>query len=113
MSETKKKYKSISELNRELEETRRQLYEVNETIEAIRTGQVDSLVLHNGKEHQLYTLKTADHAYRVFIEKMSEGAVTLDRAGIILYANSQFATMVGLPLSDVMGSSLKRFIKDA
>ena len=113
MSEAKKKYKSISELNEELEETRRQLYEVNETIEAIRTGQVDGLVLRNGNEHQLFTLKTADHAYRVFIEKMTEGAVTLDREGIILYANSQFASMVGMPLSEVMGRSLKDFIDDA
>src|SRR5689334_1781271 len=113
MYKVENKYKSISDLHDELEEVRRQLYEANETIEAIRTGQVDSLVLHNGTEHQLFTLQTADHAYRVFIEKMTEGAITVDRKGIILYANSQFAEMIELPLSEVMGQPLKTFIAEA
>jgi PAS domain S-box-containing protein len=113
MCEVEKKFTLTTDLKKELEEVRRQLYEANETIEAIRTGQVDGLILHNGTEHQLFTLKTADHAYRVFIEKMSEGAITLNADGIILYANSQFAEMVGRPLSQVMGHSLKSFIAEA
>ncbi|HVF97020.1 MAG TPA: ATP-binding protein, partial [Flavisolibacter sp.] len=50
-----------------------------------------------------FTLKSADHAYRVFIEKMTEGALTINQQGIILYANSQFAAMTSRPLSDVIG----------
>lgn len=104
------KAKTIDDVLRELEETRRQLYEANETIEAIRTGQVDALVVQSGNGHELYTLKTADHAYRVFIEKMTEGAVTLNKQGLVLYANSQFAAMVALPLSAVMGLPFQQFI---
>lgn len=103
--------KTTEEWQAELEELRHQLYEANETIEAIRTGQVDALVVHNNNGHQLYTLKSADIAYRVFIEKMTEGAVTLNQAGIILYCNSQFASMVGLPLSTVIGMSFDNFIR--
>ncbi|HEX6429464.1 MAG TPA: ATP-binding protein, partial [Niastella sp.] len=99
-------------LMRELEETRRQLYEARETIEAIRTGQVDALVVLNGSTHQLYTLKSADQAYRVFIEKMTEGALTLSREGIILYANSQFSEMIGLPLSTIIGLPFEQFITE-
>jgi PAS domain S-box-containing protein len=102
-----------NDLMRELEETRRQLYEALETIEAIRTGQVDALVVQNGSSHQLYTLKTADQAYRVFIEKMTEGALTLSRQGIILYANSQFSEMIGLPLSAIIGLPFEQFITQA
>jgi PAS domain S-box-containing protein len=101
-----------NDLKRELEETRRQLYEARETIEAIRTGQVDALVVQNGSTHQLYTLKTADHAYRVFIEKMTEGALTLSKEGIILYANSQFSAMIGLPLSTAIGLPFEQFISE-
>ena len=108
-----KKLRPTDDLLKELEEVRAQLYEAQETIEAIRTGQVDALVVKNGAEHQLYTLTSADHAYRVFIEKMTEGAVTLNSEGVILYANSQFATMVGLPLSKVMGISFRNFIVDS
>jgi len=95
---------------RELEETRRQLYEAKETIEAIRTGQIDALVVQKGATHQLYTLKTADHAYRVFIEKMTEGAITLSQQGIILYANSRFGEMIGMPLSALIGLPFEQFI---
>lgn len=58
-----------NDLLEELAETRRRLAEAEETIEAIRTGQVDALVVQQGGTHQLYTLQTADHAYRMFIEK--------------------------------------------
>lgn len=95
---------------RQLEETRRQLYEAKETIEAIRTGQVDALVVQKGNTHQLYTLKTADHTYRVFIEKMTEGALTLNQQGIILYANSRFGEMIGMPVSTIIGLPFEKFI---
>jgi PAS domain S-box-containing protein len=103
-------YKSIEDLQKELEELRLQLEEANDTIEAIRTGQIDAFVVQNNGEHQLYTLKTADHTYRVFIEKMSEGAVTLNPSGLILYCNSRFAAMVNLPLSQVIGISFEEFV---
>src|ERR1700710_2838517 len=93
--------KTYEELADELKSLRLQLEEANDTIHAIRTGQVDALVVHGKRGHELYTLKTADQTYRLFIEKMTEGAVTLDPRGIILYSNSQFASMVGMPLSKV------------
>src|ERR1700712_1953106 len=93
-------------------ELRLQLEEANDTIEAIRTGQVDALIVNNGESHQLYTLKTADQTYRVFIEKMNEGAVTINREGLILYSNSRFAGMVGLPLEKTIGLQFNSFIAD-
>ena len=97
----------------ELEETKRQLYEAQEAIEAIRTGQVDALIMQGNDGHQLYTLQTADHAYRLFIEKMNEGAVTLNPEGLILYANSRFAQMLGYELSHVIGAFLQQFVDAA
>lgn len=98
------------DLGKELDELRIQLQEANDLINAIRTGQVDALVVENGGGHQLYTLKSADQTYRVFIEKMKEGAVTLNETGIILYSNSQFASMVDLPLTKVIGRYFQDFI---
>ncbi len=86
--------------------------EANDMIEAIRTGQVDALMVRDGQGHQLYTLKSADHSYRIFIEKMNEGAVTLDHGGIVVYCNSQFARMIGLPLSAVLGHPFNGFIAE-
>src|SRR6476620_985108 len=101
-----------SELIAEIEELRLQLQEANETIDAIRTGQIDALVVSTEEGPQLYTLKSADHTYRVFIEKMKEVAVTLNKDEIILYSNSQFASMVNLSLSEVIGLPFGRFIPE-
>lgn len=106
----KVKKSTNGEIYKELEELRIQLQEANDLILAIRTGQVDALVVENDNGHQLYTLKSADQTYRVFIEKMKEGAVTLNDSGIILYSNSQFASMVDMPLTKVIGMHFHAFI---
>ncbi len=103
-------HRQLEEKERELEELRYQFEEARETIDAIRNGQIDALVVEGKDGHQLYTLQTADRTYRVFIEKMTEGAVTLSQQGIILYANTQFANMVKYPLSSVIGLSFDQFI---
>ncbi|HUS00413.1 MAG TPA: PAS domain-containing protein, partial [Chitinophagaceae bacterium] len=102
--------KTTAQLEQDIEELRQQLEESNDTIEAIRTGQVDALIVKDKNGHQLYTLKSADQTYRVFIEKMIEGAVTLNNKGIILYSNSRFASMMKLPLSKIIGSYFETFV---
>ena len=107
-----KRNKTIKELQNEVEELRFQLAEANETIEAIRTGQIDALVVQGEGGHQLYSLKSADQTYRFFIEKMTEGAVTLNPQGLILYCNSQFASMVRCSLSQVIGLPFIDFVAE-
>jgi two-component system CheB/CheR fusion protein len=102
--------KTYEQLLAENEALQWQLEEANDTLHAIRTGQVDALVVQGKNGAELYSLKTADQTYRVFIEKMNEGAVTLNDEGIILYCNSMFASMVELPLSQVMGRLFGEFI---
>ena len=104
--------KTYDQLVKENENLLVQLEEATETINAIRTGQIDALVVQGVDGHQLYTLKTADQTYRVFIEKMNEGAVTLNQEGVILYCNSKFASIVNLPLSKVIGLPFISFISD-
>jgi PAS domain S-box-containing protein len=109
----KEKKRNIEELEAELLEIRHRLYEANETIDAIRLGQVDALVVAGDEGDQLYTLKTADQLYRIFIEKMAEGAVTLSAEGIILFSNTQFATMLKLSLPDILGKPFRNFMPAA
>ncbi|MDB5031728.1 ATP-binding protein [Mucilaginibacter sp.] len=107
MEHTKLTYEQLlSEIN----ELRYQLEEANDTIDAIRTGQIDALIVQGEEGHQLYTLKTADQTYRMFIEKMNEGAITLNHDGLILYCNSRFAEMVNMPLEKVIGLPFETFV---
>jgi PAS domain S-box-containing protein len=95
----------------ELQELRQQLEEANDTINAIRTGMVDAFVVHGTEGHQLYTLKSSDHTFRILIEKMQEGAITLNRDGVILYCNPCFAGMTKFPIDKIIGQHFDQFIK--
>lgn len=97
-------------LQQELEELRYRLQIAEETLEAIRTGAVDALAVQENGKTRIFTLADAQQSYRVLVENMSEGAVTLNQQGLILYSNSLFASLVNLPLSEVIGSAFSRFL---
>src|SRR5882672_2240549 len=59
---------------------------------------------------QLHTLNGAEHPYRIMVETMQQGAVTLTGDGTIVYANRSFAAMLDMPLEDVIGSTMSRFV---
>jgi two-component system CheB/CheR fusion protein len=101
-----------NKLKKKILELEYKLEEAKDTIEAIRTGQIDALVVNNNNGHALYTLKSADHSYRVFIERMAEGAVSLNHSGLILYSNSKFASLVNTPLAKVIGKPFTDFISE-
>ena len=89
------------------------LAEAEETIRAIRSGEVDVVVVTAKQGVQMFTLEGAGDAYRVLIESMNEGALTLTADQTILYANQCFARMVKCPLEQVLGSSFRRFLSAA
>jgi len=99
--------------SRELAQLRARLAEADETLRAIRTGEVDAVVTAGKEGLQVFTLEGAEHAYRVLIESMNEGALTLTADKMILYANQCFARMVKCPLEQVTGSSFRRFLSAA
>jgi PAS domain S-box-containing protein len=89
---------------------RARLAEAEETLRAIRGGEVDAVMVASYQGPQVFTLQGAEHAYRMLIESMNEGAVTLTADKTILYANQCFARMVKCPLEQVTGSSFHRFL---
>ncbi len=104
--------KTYEQLCRDNQELQWQLEEANETINAIRNGKIDAIVVNGETGHRIYTLKTADQTFRLFIEKMNEGAITINRERVIIYSNTRFASMVGMPLQKVIGLSLDVFIPE-
>ncbi len=90
----------------------RQLEEAESTLAAIRTGEVDAVVVDGPRGQRVYSLESSDHPYRVFIERMEEGAVTIAEDGSIAYANAFFARLVGVPLDRVMGAAFAAFVHD-
>ena len=104
---------TVRHLRRELADLKLRLNEAEATINAIRAGEVDALVVNGPNGEQIYTLRGADEPYRVLVESMSEGALTAAPDGAVLYANRHFAELVGTPLERVMGRSLHEFVRAA
>jgi PAS domain S-box-containing protein len=85
---------------------RARLEEAEETLRAIRSGEVDALVIGE----QVYSLAGAETPYRRLIEAMDEGAATLTEDGTVFYANRRLAEMLGAPLQEVIGMKLRDFV---
>ncbi len=105
----KKKSASAANLASEVAELRTQLAEARETLEAIRTGAVDALVVSGPNGNLVFSLEGAETPYRSLVEEINEGALLLRPDGTILYANARFAQLTNTPLDQVIGSSCLRF----
>ena len=97
-------------LRAENEELKDEVRELKETLGAISSGEVDAIVVTKADEKKIYTLENADQPYRVLIENIQEGALTLSHDGMILYGNTAFARMRGVPLPDIIGTNLQQHI---
>ena len=89
---------------------RLRLEEAEETIRAIRSGAVDAFVVEVPDGARVYTLETADRPYRLLVEEMQQGALTLSDDGTIAYCNRRFADFVGRPLEHLTGVAFRVFI---
>ena len=94
----------------ELANLRARLAETREALRAVRSGEVDAVVVPGRLGPQVFTLQGTERPYRVLIESMNEGALTLTAEKTILYANKCFARMVKSPLEKVIGGSFRRFL---
>ncbi len=96
------------------EELRVRLAEAESNLHAIYSGEIDALLLadENG-DRRVFTLRSADAPYRALVERMQEGAATLSLIGDIVYCNQRFADLVGMPLEQVFGASIGKFLPPA
>ena len=71
--------------------------EAEQTLEAIRSGEVDALVVAGPQGEQVFSLTGAEHIYRVIVETMNEAALTVDPDGTILFCNQRFCDLMKTP----------------
>jgi PAS domain S-box-containing protein len=102
----------IRQLEARLLEVEAQQLEAEEILSALRCGLVDAVIASGPDGDRVYTLKGADETYRVFLEEMAEGALTLMPDGTIVFSNPKFPAMVGLPMQQVVGSRIQEFVSE-
>lgn len=86
-------------------ELRRRLAEAEETLRAIREGEVDALVVRGDQEDEVFALGGHD-SYRAFMESMDIGAAALDHEGKLVYANSALCSLLGRSAKDLQNVGL-------
>jgi len=92
------------------EDLRRRLAGAEQTLEAIRRGDVDALVVAGPQGEQVYSLNGAEHVYRVIVETMSEAALTVDPEGTILFCNRRFCERMKISVPGALGREVTAFV---
>ena len=83
---------------------------LQQTLTAIGGGGVDAVVIGGPDDEQLYTLTSADRPYRVIVENMGEGAITVSENGVILYVNPHAVRLPRRPLDSMVGRDITEYV---
>ncbi len=103
-----------AELERQIETLREQLHDAEELRRAISLGEVDAFVVGPSDDSKRVLMLSGAYArYRQLVEEMQQGAVTVNRAGEIMFANHAFAALVGLAPIDLFRVPLTRYLSPA
>jgi PAS domain S-box-containing protein len=100
---------TIDKLLVENQRLRQQLAEAEDTLRALRAGEVDAILVETDRE-QVYTLDAADKPYRLLVEQMPQAAASFTIDGIILHGNRRFASLLGRPLEMLVGKPIYEFL---
>src|SRR5688500_8360528 len=103
--------KSKKELEAECERLRERLDEAEQTLRAIHAGEVDAVLVNTREGEQIFTLESAERPYRLLVEEMQQGALTVSADGTILYCNRYFAELLKRPRERAIFCSLFHFIE--
>jgi PAS domain S-box-containing protein len=95
----------------EAAELKSRLAETEETLQAIRQYMVDAFVVNRENGIEVVTLNHSEIPYRMMVESMNEGAVTLIPDGTIFYSNSCFGKMVETDCEKLIGTSFHDLIQ--
>ncbi|MGB8686267.1 MAG: PAS domain S-box protein [Microcoleus sp.] len=106
----KKLRQEVEMLHRQLAEVQERLNVTEETLQAIRSGEVDAVVVSTQQGERVFTLQGADYVYQCLVEQMGEGAATVSSEGLILYCNKRLSEILNCPLKNLIGSGLEPFI---
>jgi len=105
-----KRKRQPSRASQEVSDLQGRVAELEETLRAIRMGEVDAVLVSGPQGDQVFTLQGAEHPYRLMVETIDEGAATLADDGTVLYANRSFAEIFDAPLEKFIGAPLNDFV---
>jgi len=95
------------------QQLRARLHDAEATLEAIRSGAVDAVVVSGPGGDETRAFEGATHPYHVLLNAMSDGAALLSPDGTILFGNRRLAEIAHAPFESVRGSRFPQFAAPA
>jgi signal transduction histidine kinase len=92
---------------------RARLHDAEATLEAIRSGEVDAVVVSGPGGERTLAIEGATHPYYVLLDAMSDGAALLDPDGTILFGNRRLGEIARAPLEGLRGSRFQQLVAPA
>lgn len=92
------------DLRAKLDRAQARLLDLEAAMKAIRGGEVDSILVDGPQGSRIFTLQSPEEPYRILLERMNEGAASLNTDGTILFCNMRLASIVGQPPERLVGS---------
>ena len=104
------KQKRVQQVEDEADELKNRLAETEETLRAIQEYMVDAFVVNRENGIQVVTLNESEIPYRMMVESMNEGAVTLIPDGTIFYCNGRLGEMIEMDCEKLVGTAFHNLI---
>ncbi|HET6595311.1 MAG TPA: PAS domain S-box protein [Anaerolineales bacterium] len=105
-----KRNQTQQQVQDEADELKSRLAETEETLRAIQEYMVDAFVVNREHGIQVVTLNESEIPYRMMVESMNEGAVTLIPDGTIFYCNGRLGEMLQVDCEKLVGTSFHDLI---
>src|SRR5438477_12722387 len=96
-----------------MQRLRARLHDAEATLEAIRSGAVDAVVVSGPGGEQTRAIEGATHPYHVLLNAMNDGAALLLPDGTILFANRRLGEIAREPLERLRGSRFQQLVAAA
>lgn len=101
---------SIARLQAENMALRARLDEAEETLRAIREGEVDAVIVSGSQGDRVFSLTETENLHRLMVETMNEAGLALTPDGLLLYCNERTATLLKRPRNTLSGCRLDAFV---
>ncbi|MFP4494738.1 MAG: ATP-binding protein [Halochromatium sp.] len=97
-------------LRAENQALRARLEEAEETLRAIREGEVDAVIVSGSKGDRVFSLSETENLHRLMVETMNEAGLATSTDGLLLYVNNRAAALLGRPRGHLLGRSLEELV---
>jgi PAS domain S-box-containing protein len=102
----------VEQLLRENAELRARLDEAEETLRAIRNGEVDAVIVSGTQGDRVFSLVETENLYRRMVETMNEAGMAVSIDGTIMFCNERACSLLGQTREQLIGQSIGALITD-